>query len=113
MNEVVDTARIVNRLGLHARPSAEFVKLAGRFEAEVWVEKDGLEVNGKSIMGVMMLAAEAGAQIRIRTIGHDAEEALAALIGLVRGGFGEDDDQLMAEEYDVSDEFDVTDGAAP
>ena len=110
---MVDTVRIVNRLGLHARPAAEFVKLAGRFEAEVWVEKEGLEVNGKSIMGVMMLAAEAGAQIRIRAIGGDSEEALAALLGLVRSGFGEDDERLMAEEYDLGDDYDVSDGAAP
>lgn len=104
MNEVVESARIVNRLGLHARPAAEFVKLAGRFESEIWVEKDGLEVNGKSIMGVMMLAAEAGSQIRIRALGPDADAAMTALLGLIRNGFGENEEAELAEEYDVSEE---------
>ncbi len=81
--------RIRNRLGLHARPAAEFVKLASRFRAEVWVEKDELEVNGKSIMGVMMLAAEAGAAIRIRAAGSDAENAVDSLTELVLSGFSE------------------------
>lgn len=104
VNEVVESARIVNRLGLHARPAAEFVKLAGRFESEIWVEKDGLEVNGKSIMGVMMLAAEAGSQIRIRALGPDADAAMTALLGLIRNGFGENEEAELAEEYDVSEE---------
>lgn len=82
--------RIQNRLGLHARPAAEFVKLASRFRAEVWVEKDELEVNGKSIMGVMMLAAEAGASIRIRAAGSDAENAVDSLTELVLSGFSEE-----------------------
>ncbi len=86
----VRRARIRNRLGLHARPAAEFVKLAAGFDAEVWVDKDGLEVNGKSIMGVMMLAAEPGAEIRIRATGPDAEAAVAALVDLVHDGFGEE-----------------------
>jgi phosphocarrier protein len=80
---------IVNPLGLHARPAAEFVKLAARFRAEVEVEKDGMTVNGKSIMGVMTLAAECGSAIRIRTSGDDAEAALAALVDLVARGFDE------------------------
>ncbi len=82
--------RIRNRLGLHARPAAEFVKLASRFRAEVWVEKDEIEVNGKSIMGVMMLAAEAGASIRIRAMGSDAENAVDSLTELVLSGFSEE-----------------------
>lgn len=82
--------RIQNRLGLHARPAAEFVKLASRFRAEVRVEKDELEVNGKSIMGVMMLAAEAGASIRIRATGSDAEYAVDSLTELVLSGFSEE-----------------------
>ena len=82
--------RIQNRLGLHARPAAEFVKLASRFRADVWVEKDELEVNGKSIMGVMMLAAEAGASIRIRAAGSDAENAVDSLTELVLSGFSEE-----------------------
>lgn len=88
------SAKIVNRLGLHARPAAEFVKLAGRFAAEVRVEKDGLEVDGKSIMGVLMLAAEHGSELVIRTEGKDAEDALSALVELVDGGFHE-----VYEEY--------------
>lgn len=81
--------RIVNPMGLHARPAAEFVKLAGRFRAEVWVARDDLEVNGKSIMGVLMLAAERGAELSIRAEGADAAAAVEALASLVDGGFGE------------------------
>lgn len=89
-NEHEASTHIRNRLGLHARPAAVFVKMAGRFEAEVWVEKERVEVNGKSIMGVMMLAAEAGSRIRIRAVGDDARAAVVALVELVRSGFGED-----------------------
>jgi phosphocarrier protein len=84
------TARIVNRLGLHARPAAEFVKLAGKYESEITVEKGGLRVNGKSIMGVLMLAAEHGSELRIRGEGVDATDAVAALVDLVGGGFEEE-----------------------
>jgi phosphocarrier protein HPr len=82
-------AKIVNPLGLHARPAAEFVKLASRFRADIYVEKDGMEVNGKSIMGVMTLAAECGSTIGIRASGDDAAAALAALVDLVARGFDE------------------------
>lgn len=85
------TVRIVNRLGFHARPAAEFVRLAGSFECEVWLEKEGLEVNGKSIMGVLMLAAERGSRLVIGAQGVDARRALDALSDLVDGGFGEMD----------------------
>ena len=81
---------VVNRNGLHARPAAEFVKLASAFSCEVWVEKDGLEVNGKSIMGVLMLAAESGSTLRLRTVGDDAEDALDALAELIASGFAAD-----------------------
>jgi phosphocarrier protein len=81
---------IVNALGLHARPAAEFVKTAAKFRASVQVRKDELEVNGKSIMGMMMLAAECGSALTIRTEGEDAEALLAALQALVAGGFGEE-----------------------
>jgi len=80
---------IVNPLGLHARPSAEFVKLASKFRADVLLTKDGIDVNGKSIMGVMTLAAECGSQLRIRTEGEDAEAAATALAELVARGFSE------------------------
>jgi len=79
--------RIVNRLGLHARPAAELVKLAFRFAAEIRLEKDGVEVNGKSIMGVLMLAAEQGSELVIRCEGPDAAEAADALAALVDRGF--------------------------
>ena len=79
---------IRNQLGLHARACALFVKTAARFRSHVWVSRDDLEVNGKSIMGVMMLAAEEGSIIKVRTEGEDAEAALEALRELVDGKFG-------------------------
>jgi phosphocarrier protein len=81
--------RIRNRLGLHARPAAELVKLAGRFQSEVALSKDDLTVNGKSIMGVLMLAAEQGSRLVIRAEGEDAVEAVEALADLVKRGFEE------------------------
>jgi phosphocarrier protein HPr len=85
------SVQVVNLLGFHARPAAEFVNLAARFAADVRLEKDGLEVNGKSIMGVLMLAAERGAILTIRAHGHDAEAAADALVDLVSSGFEEMD----------------------
>jgi phosphocarrier protein HPr len=82
-------AKIVNPLGMHARPAAEFVKVANRFRARVEVCKDDLAVNGKSIMGVMMLAAERGSSLLIKTDGDDAEQAMDALLALVADGFHE------------------------
>ena len=78
-----------NREGVHARPAAEFVKLANRYEADVQVSKDDLQVNGKSIMGVMMLAAEQGTTLRIHAEGSDAEDCVRALSELIHSGFGE------------------------
>ncbi len=88
--EHVQSVQVGNIYGLHARPAAEFVKLANTFKSEIWVSKDGLEVNGKSIMGVMMLAAERGSTIEIRSKGDDAERAVEALVRLVAVGFGEE-----------------------
>lgn len=82
--------QIRNKYGLHARPAAEFVKLANQYKSEVWVEKDGVEVSGKSIMGVMMLAAERGSRVAIRAEGPDSREAVGALAELVDRGFGEE-----------------------
>ena len=82
-------ARIVNPLGMHVRPGAEFVKIANRFKSSVQVCKDDAVVNGKSILGMMTLAAECGSSILIRTDGDDAEEAMAALLELVAAGFHE------------------------
>jgi phosphocarrier protein HPr len=79
-----------NRYGLHARPAAEFVKLAARFRADVWVRKEELEVNGKSIMGLMMLAAEFGTELTIRAAGADATTAVAQLAALIESRFGEE-----------------------
>ena len=79
---------IRNQLGLHARACALFVKTAARFQSHVLVSRDDLEVNGKSIMGVMMLAAEEGSTIRVRAEGPDAEAAVRALQELVDGKFG-------------------------
>lgn len=84
------TIQIKNKFGLHARPAAEFVKVANRFQSEVWVRKQDLEVNGKSIMGMMMLAAECGAEITIRANGDDAREAVGELVALVNSRFGEE-----------------------
>jgi phosphocarrier protein HPr len=80
---------IVNELGLHARPAAAFVKVAGQFAADVSVSRDDMVVNGKSIMGVMTLAAECGSMILIKAQGDDADAAAAALAELVAAGFHE------------------------
>lgn len=81
---------IVNRLGLHARPAAMFVRIASRYRAEVWVAKGDENVNGKSIMGLMMLAAGQGSKLRVRCEGADADRALAELEELVASKFNEE-----------------------
>jgi phosphocarrier protein len=83
--------RIENRNGLHARPAAEIVKAASKFRSEVTIRRDDMEVNGKSIMGVMMLAAEYGTTLWLRADGDDAEQAVDALASLVASRFGERD----------------------
>lgn len=80
---------IENELGFHARACATFVKLAQNFQAEIWVEKNGARVNGKSIMDLLMLAAPQGSQIKIIARGPDAQEALEKLAALVSQKFGE------------------------
>ena len=85
------TVTIVNKLGLHARAAAKFVKLAGDFDAEVTVTKDGTSVTGTSIMGLMMLAAAKGTSIQVEAEGPQAIDVLSALSGLVAGGFDETD----------------------
>lgn len=82
---------IVNKLGLHARAASKLVTEASKFQAEIRVAKDGREVSGKSIMGVMMLAAARGSRIRITAEGKDAREALDVLEELVRSRFGEEE----------------------
>ena len=83
------TVEILNRNGLHARPAAEVVKMAAQYQSAITIVRDDVEVNGKSIMGVMMLAAECGAAITIRAEGPDAADALGALAALVATRFGE------------------------
>ena len=83
------SVEIVNKNGIHARPAAEIVKTAGRFKSHITIAREDLEVNGKSIMGVMMLAAEYGSFVQLRAEGPDAEEAIAALALLITNRFGE------------------------
>jgi len=80
---------IVNKLGLHARASAKLTQLAGKYQAEVWMTRNGRRVNAKSIMGVMMLAAAKGTTVTIETSGVDEDEAMTALLELIRDKFGE------------------------
>ena len=90
MNEPIEVSvTIENERGMHARAATVFVQLASEFEADVFVSKDGREVNGKSIMGVLMLVATKGSRITLRAEGPDAEEAIAALCALVKNRFGE------------------------
>ena len=81
---------IINRLGLHARPAAMFVRIASRYRSEIWVEKEGEQINGKSIMGLMMLAAGQGSKLMIRCEGSDADKAMEELEELIRQKFNED-----------------------
>ena len=81
---------IVNRLGMHARPAAMFVRIASRFRCDIWVEKDGDEINGKSIMGLMMLAAGQGSKLLVRCEGPDADRAMQEIEQLIASKFSED-----------------------
>jgi len=82
--------KIVNRLGLHARAAAQLVQTSNRFLSDVTVEKDGEEVNGKSIMGLLMLAAPQGSLINVTVSGEDAADAIKVIGTLINNGFGED-----------------------
>lgn len=84
------TLTIVNKLGLHARAAAKFVQLASAFDSEIFLQHKYREVNGKSIMGVMLLAAGKGCEVQLRVEGDDEEEAMTALGGLIKDGFGEE-----------------------
>src|SRR3954469_12102581 len=81
---------IINRLGLSARPAAMFVRIASRYRSEVWVEKDGEQINGKSIMGLMMLAAGQGSKLTIRCEGPDADKVMQELEELIQQKFNEE-----------------------
>jgi phosphocarrier protein HPr len=86
----IQTFTIKNRLGLHARAAALLVKTANRFVSEVTIEKDGLEVNGKSIMGILMLAASKGTKITLKVEGTDSVQAIQTLARLIESKFGEE-----------------------
>jgi phosphocarrier protein HPr len=81
---------IINRLGLHARPAAMFVRIASRYRSEVWVSKEGEEINGKSIMGLMMLAAGQGSKLTIKCEGPDADKVMEELEELIQKKFNEE-----------------------
>jgi len=89
-SKIVREIPIVNRLGLHARPAAMFVRIASKFRCEVWVAKEGEEVNGKSIMGLMMLAAGQGSKLMIRCEGPDADQAISEIEELIKSRFNEE-----------------------
>ena len=80
---------IINKLGLHARASAKFTQLAAKFQSDVWLTRNARRINAKSIMGVMMLAAGAGAVVTVDAVGADEEQAVQAVGALIDGGFGE------------------------
>jgi len=82
-------AEIINKLGLHARASAKLTQVAGRFQANVWVGRNGRRVNAKSIMGVMMLAAAMGSKVMVETDGPDEQQAMDAVTGLIAARFDE------------------------
>ncbi|MBN2714159.1 MAG: HPr family phosphocarrier protein [Planctomycetes bacterium] len=88
-NTVSETVTLTNRYGLHARPAALFVELCNRFSSEVEVCKDGMQVNGKNILDIMMLGAEPGSNLTLNANGSDAEEAVKQLVELVKSNFGE------------------------
>jgi len=87
---IKENIKITNKHGLHARPAAHLVKVAGKFDSDIKIIKDGLEVNGKSIMGVMMLAAEPGSELTFVIDGKDEKEALEAIKELIKNNFYEE-----------------------
>ena len=83
------SVQVVNEAGIHARPAAEIVKTAAKFKSEILIVKDDLDVNAKSIMGVMMLAAECGSTVLLKAEGEDAQAAIDAIASVIANGFGE------------------------
>jgi len=92
---------IKNRYGLHARPAAQFVKIASKFKSNISIGRDDHEVNGKSIMGVMMLAAQVGSYVTITVDGEDEEAAMEALLNITIKGDDKDDEELVESLFDV------------
>jgi phosphocarrier protein len=88
--EINKSFTIINKLGVHVRPATQLVKIANKFDSDIYIKKDDLEVDGKSIMGILMLAASRGSKIIIRADGEDAKEAIEELGSLIIGKFGED-----------------------
>jgi phosphocarrier protein len=88
--KVTRELHILNKAGIHARPAAMFVKLASRFKSDIFVEKDGEKVNGKSIMGLLMLAAGPGSRLMVEANGGDADQAVNEIEALIRAKFGEE-----------------------
>lgn len=86
---ITRTTHIISKLGLHARPSAQLVSVTSKFQSEVFITKEGLRINAKSIMGVMMLAAEKGSELLIEADGPDEEAAVETVVQLIQSGFGE------------------------
>ena len=90
MGELEKEVEIQNKLGLHARPAARLVQLANRFSSDILIKSGDEEVNGKSIMGILMLAAAQGSRLKIRARGEDAEAALKTIVQLIKDKFGEE-----------------------
>jgi phosphocarrier protein HPr len=88
---IEERVKIINRLGLHARAAAKFVKLANRFESSVKIKKDGISIDGKSILGILTLAAVQGSRITLRTSGKDEKSAMKALVALIKNKFDEEE----------------------
>ncbi len=86
---ITETVTVANRAGIHTRPASMIVRAASKFESEFFIEKDGYEINGKSIIGVMTLAAEQGAELTLKFSGPDESDAAEALVSLFEEGFGE------------------------
>ena len=87
---ISQTVKVQNLMGVHARPAAQFVKIASKYKSDVYISKNGREINGKSIMGVMMLAAEIGSELLLKIDGEDQEQAMAALVELINNKFYEE-----------------------
>jgi phosphocarrier protein HPr len=87
---IIKTFKIVNKLGLHARPAAKMVEIAKKYEANIYFERDGREVNGRSLLGLLTLACPMGSRITVRAEGADAEQAVESLGELIAGKFGEE-----------------------
>lgn len=87
---IIKKVKILNKMGLHARPAAQFVKIASKYKSDVYLSKNNREINGKSIMGVMMLAAEMGSELEIKVDGDDEQMVIDELVSLINNKFDEE-----------------------